>query len=98
MTYDEWVEKYTPQKNHLNRHASFEGTMFETFGDEYRYVRDVPRNLVWTFISDGEGDRIEPGLRIVDRLGYFVTTTGAWDQYDPEPDFVDFGLDSADLD
>lgn len=91
MTYDEWVEKYRPEPNHLYEHASFEGTMFETYGDEWNYVRSVSRDLVWTFISDGEGDRIEPGLRIVDRLGYFVASVPRGED---APDYIEFELDS----
>lgn len=73
MNYDEWVSYYRPYTNHLDEHASFEGKMFETYGAEVEYVKAFDYNRVWTFISDAYGDRIEPGLRVVDRLGYFLT-------------------------
>jgi hypothetical protein len=38
MTYDEWIEKYRPIKNPLNPDAPYDGTMFETYGQEYEEV------------------------------------------------------------
>lgn len=72
-TYDEWVAYYRPRPNHLVPTSSFEGTMFETYGEELEYVKAFDYNRVWTFISDVDGDRIENGMRVVDRLGYFIT-------------------------
>lgn len=92
INYDEWVNYYRPHRNHLDEHASFNGTMFETFGDEFAYVRAFDYNRVWTFISDVDGDRIEPGMRIVDRLGYFITDEPWVDG--EEWEWCDLGLDS----
>jgi hypothetical protein len=72
-TYDEWARYYRPHRNHLTEHASFDGVMFETYGAELEYVRGFDYNRVWTYISDVDGDRIEHGMRAVDRLGYFIT-------------------------
>jgi len=72
-TYENWVAYYRPYTNHLDEHASFDGAMFETYGEDLEYVRGFDYNRVWTLISDEDGDRIEHGMRLVDRLGYFIT-------------------------
>lgn len=84
--FERWVEYYRPRSNHFVPTASFDGLMFETYGEELEYVKGFDYNRVWTFISDGEGDRIEPGMRIVDRLGYFITDE-PW--LEPEFEYVE---------
>ncbi len=93
--YDEWVAYYRPYTNHLNEHASFDGVMFETYGEEFEYVNGFPYNRVWTYISDVDGDRIEPGMWRVDRIGYFITYE-PWLEEDIEGAML--GKDTSDLD
>lgn len=73
MTYEEWVEKYKPIQNHLRAGASFEGTLFETYGDELDFVRGQHYSKIWTYVDDGEFASITEGYRLVNRMGYFVT-------------------------
>lgn len=77
MTYEEWVDKFKPTYNHLVRDASFEGTMFETYGAELDYVlsitRATPLSRVWTYIDGEGGTYIVEGYRLVNRIGYFIT-------------------------
>jgi hypothetical protein len=75
---DAWETKYKPIKNHLDSDASWNGTMFETFGDEVEFVFSQPEANVWTWI-DGDGDDEESsgtflvsGFHHVNRIGYFV--------------------------
>ena len=35
MDYDVWLETYRPILNHIDSNASFDGMMFETYGDAY---------------------------------------------------------------
>jgi len=77
LNYDAWVEKYKPQKNHLDHNASFDGTMYETRGEEFAYVQDMDTkdpNRVWT-ILEGDNDEtvITNGLHFINRLGYIIT-------------------------
>ena len=75
MTYEEWAEKFRPIKNHIDDNASFDGTMFETYGAEFEEVVKVantePRR-VWTYVS-GDAETITDGLHFVNRMGYFIT-------------------------
>ena len=75
MTEDEWYEIYKPIQNHLDSNASWNGKMFETYGDENEFVTDQPNENVWTW-SDGDdgGTYLSSGQSYVNRLGYFVCT------------------------
>ena len=73
MDYDEWFETYKPLENPLNNHASLDGTMFETYGDELDAVKADPAH-VWTFVTDDHGENIAiSGGQYVNRLGYIIT-------------------------
>lgn len=73
MTYEEWVEKYKPIQNHLTNFAPFDGTMFETFGEELNFVREQNSSNIWTFVDTDAGEQITNGYHIVNRIGYFIT-------------------------
>lgn len=72
--FDTWFEKYQPIKNTFrSAEASFDGTLFETFGKELEHVRLADPSKVWTLI-DAEGSTIiESGFHYVNRIGYFIT-------------------------
>jgi hypothetical protein len=75
MTEDEWFEKYKPIKNSIDTNASFDGHMFETYGDEEEFVRRYPDPAcIWTY-GDGDdgGTYIWNGWSYVNRIGYFIT-------------------------
>ena len=83
MDYETWIETYKPIQNHLSKYASFDGTMFETYGDEVEFVKtQVEAQKVWT-IRDGEDDTLilTAGMGWVNRLGYLVTEV-AWQDSD----------------
>ena len=74
MDYDEWVATYKPILNHIDTNASFDGTMFETYGDEVEFVKAQDENRIWMY---GDGDNgntyIWSGWGFVNRIGYFIT-------------------------
>lgn len=75
MTEDEWFAAYKPIINHIDTNASFDGYMFETYGDEEQYIKTYPNpNCVWTY-GDGDdgGTYIWAGWSFVNRIGYFIT-------------------------
>lgn len=81
--WDRFTETYQLLPNHLVPDSPYEGTMFETFGDELEFVLSQPINNVWT-LKDCDGELIvEQGLHFVDRLGYFIGTEEA-----PEKDLT----------
>ena len=76
ISEDDFYENFTMVKNHLDDNASFNGCMFETYGEEHDYVRKMARetNRVWTIV-DGEYDTqyYIAGYHFVNRLGYIIT-------------------------
>lgn len=74
MTYDEWVEKHKPIKNHIDPNYAHDGTMFETFGSELDFIHKSKKSNVWTLVSDDDDNWIIiTNYHYVNRLGYFVT-------------------------
>jgi hypothetical protein len=78
LTEDEWFEQFKPMPNYLDDNASFHdgehGYMFETYGKELEFVKAQDPNRIWTYCDgDDSGTYIFQGMRIVNRIGYFVT-------------------------
>ena len=79
LTQEEWFDKFKPIPNHIDDNASFSdgdnGYMFETYGEELDFVKSHQSNRIWTYCdNDFGGTSIFQGMRIVNRIGYFVTT------------------------
>ena len=74
MTEDEWIATYKPIKNHLDTNASFNGEMFETYGQEVEFVKQQNPNTIWMY-GDGDdgGGYVWSGWGFVNRIGYFIT-------------------------
>ena len=70
---DTWEEQFVPIHNHIDTNASWGGLMFETYGEEFDFVRTQPRNHVWTWVDGDGGTYIISGLELINRIGYFVT-------------------------
>ena len=73
LTFDDWIEKYNPIKNHIVDHGSFDGLIFETYGDEVAFVQSQNPNNIWTMVNVSDKSYIVPGFRWVDRDLYFIT-------------------------
>jgi hypothetical protein len=72
--WNEWSERYTPIKNHLDDNASGDGFMFETYGPEVEFVKAQPSDRIWTLIDADGREYVIAGWHWVNRLGYFITT------------------------
>ena len=74
MDFDEWVDTYKPINNHIDTNASFDGLMFETYGDEVEFVKSANPDCIWTY-GDGDdgGSYVWNGWHFVNRIGYFIT-------------------------
>lgn len=82
LSYEDWKQQYKPIPNHLNPNASYDGLLFETYGDESAFITAQPHNAVWTLL-DCEGKLVlGNGCHVVNRLGYVVTEV-------PVPEGVD---------
>ena len=79
LVWEEFEQKYKPIKNHIQKDASYDGCMFETYGEEVKYVCDLINNEqklnhVWTILDTGfEETWIFPGYFLCDRIGYLIT-------------------------
>jgi len=76
--WDEFIEKYKPVKNHLNNNAPYNGYMYETYGDEYKYIEKISVNpntssKIWTICEEDGVTFIQAGWHFVNRLGYIIT-------------------------
>lgn len=92
ISEDKFYEEYNPQTNHIVRAStdksiadedicSFGGTMYETYGEEEAYVREMAKKepkRVWT-VLDCDGELIiAAGFHFVNRMGYIITEK-EWD-------------------
>ena len=75
VTEDNFDEVFKPQQNHLDDNASFNGWMYETYGEELDYVFNLAKTTkkVWTII-EGDNDTMfyVAGFHYVNRLGFIV--------------------------
>ena len=78
MTYQEWVDKYKPIKNHL---VKDDITSFETYGDEVLFVCEQPNSTVWTELDGDNGVYLVSGYHLANRISYYVTDV-PWDDSD----------------
>jgi len=70
---DYWLETYKPFQNQLDPNASWNGMMYETYGNEEDYVRQQDIYNIWTWVDGSEGGTyLVNGMAYVNRLGYFI--------------------------
>jgi hypothetical protein len=69
ISYNIWLERYEP----LTQENSDEVRMFETYGDDIKFLEKQDPNTIWTLIDEEENMHIVSGIRFVNRLGYYVT-------------------------
>lgn len=83
MDYDVWLETYKPILNSIDTNASFDGMMFETYGEEVDFVKCWPERQIWMY-GDGDdgGSFIWSGWGFVNRIGYFITEVPCPDNTD----------------
>lgn len=74
ITDDQFTEQYTFKKNHLDNNASFDGEMFETYGEEHAFVVAHDNHFIWTYQDDDNGNPcIASGYHYVNRIGYLIS-------------------------
>ncbi len=88
---DEWQQEFKPIKNHIDTNASFNGDMFETYGEELDFVLAQDQNRIWTYIDGDSGDPlIVNGYQLVNRSGYFITEVPWADEDEINVSLVDY--------
>jgi hypothetical protein len=73
MDYEDFIQTYKPITNHLDLNASFDGYMFETYGEEVEFVKSQSPDKIWMYGDGDNGSYIWSGWGFVNRLGYFIT-------------------------
>ena len=77
LTVEEWEHHFGVLDNHLDKNASFGGSMFETYGEEYDYVASIGQkepSRIWTYIDKEDGTTaIINHWGFEGRIGYFIT-------------------------
>jgi len=82
IDFTSFINKYNIERNRLDKNASYEGYMYETYGEELEYVRTHYNKQIWTLLDDCE--TVLAGCHIVNRFGYFI---GAIDNQNMELEF-----------
>lgn len=74
LKWDEWVQKYKPIKNHITKYpdpnAEFEP--FETYGEEWEFVKSQDPKYVWTEIDGDMSTLLVAGVSWVNRMVYYI--------------------------
>jgi hypothetical protein len=65
----EWEAKFKPKQNHLSK---FQCKMYETYGEEYDYIKSLDPKYVWTNVQGDMSDLLVAGVAWVNRLSYYV--------------------------
>lgn len=87
LTEEEFDERYELLDNHIDTNASFDGKMFETYGEEIDFVLEMAKQkrVITIVESDNEeeindSDEVSAcmyyisGYHFVNRIGYLITT------------------------
>lgn len=76
ITEDDFIERYRPMRNVLDKNASFDfgegGCLYETYGPELDHVRAQLPEHIWTIIDGEENLVIVSGYHLVNRIGYIL--------------------------
>lgn len=92
ITDEEWDEKYKPIRNHFHTGGFDEQQMFETYGQELKFVQNTDPAYVWTEVDgDDGGVYIVNGYLTVNRIGYYITAK----PHNPD-DFIELCIISPD--
>lgn len=79
VIYDDYINDFIEfEKNHIDDNASLDGTMFETYAGEIKYIKEVyakEPSRVWTYMEDDEVSVFTNGFHLVNRIGYLVAKT-----------------------
>lgn len=86
-TYDHWVETFKPVRNTVSKYGADDESLihFETYDEEYDFVKAQDPTKVWTEVDGDSGTYIVSGLHFVNRIQYYVTEESWTDEYTEIP-------------
>jgi hypothetical protein len=84
-TQDAWVDTFKPIVNPNNNWDECSYSAFETYGEDYEFVKAQEPNKIWTEVDGDEGTYIVAGWHYVNRIQYFITENPWEDEYTEVP-------------
>ena len=87
-TYSSWVDTFKPIKNYISKYPDPNLIHFETYDDEYEFVKAQDPNKIWTEVDGDSGTYIIAGLSWVNRIHYYITENPWTDEYTEVPTWV----------
>jgi hypothetical protein len=74
QNFDDWADEFDPIDNHFDPDASYDGKMFETYGEQFEFVKEHADQLkVWTIIEGDDDVWLTNGLHRVNRIGHLIS-------------------------
>lgn len=83
LTYDEFVDTYKPQENHIKTYGGMSNKTFETYGEEQDFIFEADPKFIWTEVDGDGGCFIVAGRHYVNRIQYYYCAK-PWDSEDQE--------------
>lgn len=84
-TYSAWEREFKPLHNYIRANGDL---AYETYGEEYDYLKTVEPNHIWTEVDGDSGTYITAGFHFVNRIQYYVTMNPWTDEYTEVPSWV----------
>lgn len=84
-TQDAWVDIFKPIVNPNNDWDGCSYSAFETYGEDYEFVKAQDNNKIWTEVDGDEGTYIVAGWHFVNRIQYYITENPWEDEYTEVP-------------
>lgn len=84
-TYGSWEETFKPIKNTISKYQDDSLIHFETYDEEYEFVKTQDPKHIWTEVDGDEGTYIISGLHWVNRIHYYITENPWEDEYTEIP-------------
>lgn len=87
-TYSTWEETFKPIKNKISKYPDDSLIHFETYGEEFDFVKEQDPNHIWTEVDGEGGTYIMAGYHFVNRIHYYITENPWDDEYTEVPSWV----------
>lgn len=87
-TYSAWEEIFKPIKNKISKYPDDSLIHFETYGEEYDFIKEQDPKYVWTEVDGDSGTYIVAGHHFVNRIHYYITENPWEDEYTEVPSWV----------
>ena len=84
-TLSAWEREFMPLPNYIRNNGDL---AYETYGEEFDYLKTVDPNHIWTEVDGDSGTYITAGYHFVNRIQYYVTTKPWDDEYTEVPSWV----------